>query len=241
MAASDDGPNAPVDEFFALLAFFERHGLATGRPPTVPPVVGVHHEYRFYVMETIEAPNMRELLKRGASERAGALAAEWLHVTKDLAPNLGPAIGGRALVPLIGEWGTEANAPPGLADALARKAPECARPTLRHGRFSAYHVFDLGAGPAVLDWDTFGHGPIELDAANFLTRLERVSGRRDEAATAARQFRTDIAPLVDDATLAWHEAALHVRGAAVLVRRRSENWEARARDLLGRAADLIKS
>jgi hypothetical protein len=243
-----EAPKAAPGVLFDLLEELDRAGLATGRAPTVPPLVGIDRELCCYAMGRIAAPRLRDLLRGGDGDRPATLAAEWLHHTKDLTVSFGPPLGGVDLAVFLDEWATETARGDGAlarlaracADALQAAPPTPRSRTLRHGRFSPYHVYDVGDGPAVVDWDTFGRGPLELDAAGYLARLARVSGSPDTAATAAERFRRAIEPIVNDATLAWYEAALLLRGAMQLTRRRPARWHERATELLGRAGWLAE-
>jgi len=53
-------------------------GLAAGRGPTVPRLMGVDTDAALLVTEMYAAPTTTTLIERGESERAGRLAAQWL-------------------------------------------------------------------------------------------------------------------------------------------------------------------
>src|SRR2546429_450224 len=53
-------------------------GLASGRGPTVPRIIGLDTEAALIVTEMYAAAPASELVKRGDADRAGRLAAQWL-------------------------------------------------------------------------------------------------------------------------------------------------------------------
>src|SRR2546429_4153436 len=53
-------------------------GLASGRGPTVPRLIGVDTDAALLVTEMYAAPPITELIERGECDRAGRLAAQWL-------------------------------------------------------------------------------------------------------------------------------------------------------------------
>ena len=87
-------------------------------------------------------------------------------------------------------------------------------------------------------WDSFGQGPLELDAGMFLAtigRLRLVHPRlAGEVAQAERSFLAGIAGLVDERALAWHRAAALLRRARMQMRRQGD-WQTGARSLLAEA------
>jgi aminoglycoside phosphotransferase (APT) family kinase protein len=135
--------------------------------------------------------------------------------------NASPRLGARAMA---------------LAAAMAEHPPEDGEPVLVHGSYSAAHVIDMGGGAGVIDWDGFGHGPRELDAATFLAAVARMAaGRREvarRAAAAAAVFRGAIAADVDPCALAWYEAGARIRSARHVCVHRPPGWADRAASLL---------
>ncbi len=147
-------------------------GLASGRGPTVPRLIGLDTEAALIVTEMYAAAPASELVKRGDADRAGRLAAQWLraaikpgvalgdpydppHVLEDVQRYV------RTIARAAGELGGRAGA---VRDQLAANMPPPGCTDLRHGGFYLSHVFDLVDGPGVIDWDTFRQGPVEVDA-----------------------------------------------------------------------------
>jgi aminoglycoside phosphotransferase (APT) family kinase protein len=141
--------------------------------------------------------------------------------------------------------GTAATA---LGEMLARTQPKEGAPRLVHGSLYVRHVLDLGDGAGLIDWDCFGQGPPELDAAMFLATVSRIGLLQErqayEAAQAEQAFLDGTAGLLEPHALAWHRAAalLHLaeRGCKPTTRRPSD-WLVRARALLGEAARLAET
>jgi aminoglycoside phosphotransferase (APT) family kinase protein len=130
-----------------------------------------------------------------------------------------------------------------LVAALEAMIPPASRPVLVHGSYSHSHVFDLGTGPGVVDWDGFRQGAIELDAGRFLAGLSSLAaGRRrlrDEAGRAGTAFATEVAPLVDPGLLTWYRAAALLRLAYYASVRRPGRWESRAGELMAEGRALL--
>ena len=106
------------------------------------------------------------------------------------------------------------------ANILERTQPKEGTPHLVHGTLYARHIFDMGDGPGVIDWQQFGRGPLEVDAGMFLATISRTALRHKEDAEEARrateEFLEGIRDLVDPKSLEWYWAAsllrLSVRG-----------------------------
>src|ERR1700704_3779102 len=64
-------------------------GLASGRGPTVPRLMGVSSDAALLVTEMYAAPTTPTLIERGESERAGRLAAQWLRAAATPGVTLG--------------------------------------------------------------------------------------------------------------------------------------------------------
>ena len=64
-------------------------GLASGRGPTVPRLMGVDTDAALLVTEMYAAPTTTTLIERGESERAGRLAAQWLRAAATPGVTLG--------------------------------------------------------------------------------------------------------------------------------------------------------
>src|SRR6266545_2044856 len=198
-------------------------GLVDNSGVRVPPLVAWERELRVLVTGWLEGRPANRLIKEGQGERAGELCARWLQRAASLPVKIGQPLGSGRILYRAGEWVARLRgADPGLgkaASALARvlasTQPTSHTPHLVHGTFYARHVLDLGDGPGVIDWQRFGHGPLELDAGMFLSTVWR-SGRRNEevaaqAARAEQAFLAGTRGLLDDRALAWYRAAALLR------------------------------
>src|SRR5205823_1377061 len=159
-------------------------GLASGRGPTVPRLVGLDTDAALIVTEMYAAVPATELVERGDADRAGRLAAQWLraaikpgvalgdpydppHVLEDVQRYV------RTIGRAAGELGGRAGA---VRDQLAADIPPPGCTDLRHGGFYLSHVFDLVDGPGVIDWDTFRQGPVEVDAGMLCAAARTSAG-----------------------------------------------------------------
>src|SRR5439155_24417039 len=90
----------------------------------------------------------------------------------------------------------------------------------------------------------FGQGPLELDAAMFLATVTRTglldAAAARAAASAAAVFLAGTRPFLDGDALVWYRVAALLRLARRQLKRRKDDWRARARVLLGEAARLLK-
>jgi Ser/Thr protein kinase RdoA (MazF antagonist) len=240
-----------IAEQVELSRALERHGLATGAPPTAPRLVAADEDLRILVFEHLAGPRSTALLGRGG--RAGRLAADWLRRQWAAPIGLGEPYGPeqflarveRNTVPIavaspeLGERAAE------LVALLTADPPAAREPVLVHGSFSAAHVIDLGDGAGVIDWDGFAQGPRELDAAAFLATAARMAaGRRTiahEAAAAVAAFRGAIAADVDPRALTWYETGARIRNARHVCMHRPPDWAARAATLLTPAPAPVPS
>ncbi|TLZ64001.1 MAG: hypothetical protein E6K20_00805, partial [Gammaproteobacteria bacterium] len=147
-------------------------GLASGRGPTVPRLIGVDTDAALLVTEMYAASPITALVEQGECDRAGRLAAQWLRAAATPGLTLGhPYDPPHALEEIhryvctiesaAGELGGRAGA---VWERLAADIPPPGYSDLRHGSFYLSHVFDLGDGPGVIDWDSFRQGPVEVDA-----------------------------------------------------------------------------
>jgi aminoglycoside phosphotransferase (APT) family kinase protein len=236
-----------------LLQALERQGLASGTAPTVAPLVGYDHELAFVVQAWLDGPSAQELLVGGAAPRAGALGAAWLRAVWASGVVVGPPRAAHDVLDDVRPRATAlGEADPGLGslaaavvDSLERTAPQRARRiVLQHGTFRTDQVVDLGDGPGVLDWDSFGRGAPEHDAGTFLAWLSysgtarKRASAEDEAAAAARSFLADLDGLDGDA-LAWYRAAALLKFARHSARRYKPRRLRRAEALLQEARSLL--
>src|SRR5438105_451013 len=115
-------------------------GLASGRGPTVPRLIGLDTDAALIVTEMYAAAPATELVKRGDADRAGRLAAQWLraaikpgvalgdpydppHVLEDVQRYV------RTIARAAGELGGRAGA---VRDQLAANMPPPGCTDLRH-------------------------------------------------------------------------------------------------------------
>lgn len=222
---SDSGPlavkayrNSP-QKIIAALNALESAGFAAEKGPSASRLVGCDRTLRFIVTSWFQAPNAKELVFANRGVRAGELAAHWLRATHECAIETGVAYAPadvirhahtRAakvsllqpeLAPLLDEW----------VARLGSWLPDPGRSSLRHGSFSLRHIFDLGDGPGLIDWDSIKYGPAEIDAGTFLGKLSRGARKHPrlaaEAELAAESFGRGVGTIVDQKTLHWYEAA----------------------------------
>ena len=236
-----------------LMRGLERVGLASGRAPTIPPLLDVRVDLNLLVTAWLDGPAGPDLLAQGRGHRAGDVAAAWLHAAADVDLELGEVLDPPSVLRDATRWvGYLARADEGLgraaADALhvlASDPPTPGSMGTRHASFSPSHVFDLGDGPGVIDWDSFARGPLELEAGMFLASLSRlVGGRRRlgaEATEAARAFRSGTSDMVQPETLEWYRSAMLVKLAKYLSHRRPRRWRDRAAGLLAEAREVLGS
>jgi aminoglycoside phosphotransferase (APT) family kinase protein len=237
-----------------LLEALERHGLASGSAPTVPPLVGYDRELAFIVQRWLAGRSAHELLADGGAVRAGELGAAWLRAVWAAGVVAGPRRGAadvlddvRSRAAALGdveELGPLASA---VMNLLEQAAPQRAsRIVLQHGTFRTDQVIDLGDGPGVIDWDSFACGAPEHDAGTFLAWLSHAGTERkrpsaaDEAAAAARAFMSDLEGLDGDA-LAWYRAAALLKFARHAARGQTPRRLRRAEALLREARSLLSA
>src|SRR5207237_979636 len=156
--------------------------------------------------------------KRGAADRAGRLAAQWLRAAIKPGAALGDPYDAphvledvqryvRTIARAAGELGGRAGA---VRDQLAANMPPPGCTDLRHGGFYLSHVFDLVDGPGVIDWDTFRQGPAEVDAGMLCAaaRWEMYQPEYERATQRAiGVFLDEVDDLVDPARLRWYRTA----------------------------------
>ncbi len=223
--AEDPAPEA------ALYKALGAAGLAGPSGARAPQLLAWERDLRALVLAWLEGPAANELVKEGHGARAGELAARWLWRAASLAVKLGPSCGagyalyaaGRSVAELTAAEPALGAAARTVAGSLAQTQPKDNGRHLVHGTFYARHVLDMGDGPGVVDWQRFGQGPIELDAAMFLATLSRLGLRHEphaaEAARAEEAFLSETAGLFDAHTLAWHRGAALLHLAARLLKR----------------------
>jgi Phosphotransferase enzyme family len=246
LKAFPEDPVALVETVRAL----ERVGLASGRGPSVPPLLAHDPELALTVSPLWTGVSMRHLIRAGDGARAGALAATWLRAAAAAPVRPGPAYGPQTVLAKADAWPTVlATVDPELGERavdviadLRAAPPEPGPPVLLHGSFGPRHVLALPDGPGVIDVDNLGHGPIEIDAGMMLAALERLGHARPHMRpsvdAAVSRLREDIAGLVDEDAVRWYRAGQLVRHARRAVAERTGAWEACARALLDDAGTV---
>src|SRR2546427_1084416 len=240
-----------VSELAELMNRFAAAGLASGRPATPPPLIAVEPVLTVIVTAFLDERPCRDLIAAGLGPRAGELAAAWLNAVADTAIEAGPRYGPADLVREAKEWVVRLSRSDNelgsrgadLIGMLSVRLPPNRKGGLRHGSFSASHVFDLGGGPGVVDWDGFRQGPAEFDAGRFLAGLSSLAaGRRHlagEAERTARSFMSELGAIVDEESLAWWRAASLLRLAYYASVRRPRRWPERSARLLDEAETRV--
>ena len=198
-------------------------GLAGDTGVRVPPLLAWERDLRLLVLGWLKGPTAEQLFMGGQGARAGELAARWFERAANLRVNLGRPLGAARMMLKAGKWvGRLGAADPELGTAaqdlletLARTQPQEGACYLVHGTLYARHIFDLGDGPGVIDWQRFGQGPLELDAGMFLATITRLALRHErlagEGARAEKAFRAWTRRVLDEHALVWHRAAALLR------------------------------
>ncbi len=236
-----------------LMLRFREAGLATGHAPTVPAMLSFDPRARVMVTVFLDQEPCRDLIASARGDRAGRLAAAWIRAIAGSGIDAGRAYGVPELVQDAAGWAdrlgraspTLGRTAETLLGLLATVAVEGSPPRLVHGSYSHSHVFDLGTGPGVVDWDGFRQGPPELDAGRFLAGLSSLaSGRRrlrDDAVLAGRTFTREIEDMVEGPALVWHRTAALLRLAYYASVRRPRRWESRAEELMAEGRSLLEA
>jgi phosphotransferase family enzyme len=215
-------------------------GLASGSPPTAAPLLGFDRSLRFLVFQWLGGPRAGEIISQGGGRRGGEVGAAWLQIVPSIDIALGEVWGQKRMDREIRRWAAKIEV---ISPSLGRQAYELAarlaatypapeRYVLSHGSFSHSHVFDMGAGPGLVDWDSFCRAPIELDAGRFLANLTRLVLAAEpvwwpEAAEASREFRSGIAEVTDPRAVEWYRAAKQLKISMHLATRRRTGWQER--------------
>ena len=216
----------------------------------VPRLVSWDPELRVLATEWLEGPTLSSGIENGQGRRAGELAAMWLWRAPELPVGFGPHLGDESVLAKAGKWTEGLGAADGalgaVASAVARRLADTQPPArsahLLHGSLYDRHVLDMGDGPGLIDWDCFGQGPAELDAAVFLSGVWRRGlrpRRQSESVRAIETFLACARGLLDERALAWHEAATLLRLAHKKTRRPDRDALAVAHRLLIEAARLV--
>jgi len=220
----------------------------------VPRLLAWDRRLRLLALGWLHGPTLNQLIKEGQGERAGELASRWFRRAASLSVILGPTYGPASVLDRAPTWvGKLAETDAVLGDEAAKLLRELARtlpppgsPGLVHGTLYARHIIDTGGGPGLIDWDGFGHGPLEFDAGVFLATVWRIrlteSGVERAVAHAEQAFLAGTAGRLDPRALAWYRAGALLNIARRLETRAKRNWKARALALLleaGRSAITV--
>jgi hypothetical protein len=239
--ARDPGPVVDV------LRRLAKRGLASGVPPTVAPLVAWDATLRLVVTKWFGTPSAGELVASARGARAGELAAAWLRRTVGLREHADYVFStetalrhARSRARIIGRLDAQLGAKAqSVVAELAHRAPAGRPMALSHGSLYAAHVFDLGTGPGVIDWDRFRLAAPELDAGMFEATLIVLSldpRHADEARTAIDAFQRGIEELVDAHALSWHKAAALLSLVRRIAGRQEGDWRRVGGTLLAEAA-----
>lgn len=195
----------------------------------VPRLLGWDRELRVLAIEWLEGPTLSQGIREGQGRRAGELAAKWLGCAAALPARFGCRLGAAGLLSKAYKWSASlAAADRGLgatasavASRLAARPPGEGVPRLVHGSLYERHVLDMGDGPGLIDWDCFGQGPAELDAAVFLSGVWRTGlrpARQRPSAETIAAFLECTRGLLDEGALVWHRAVTLLRLAHKKIR-----------------------
>jgi hypothetical protein len=231
-----------------VLRALGEHGLAGAHAPKTARLLAFDLGRRILVWERLGGATCLELISDGKGAAAGRLAAMWVKSTAEVPIELGhPYSPDRVLRKAARHVGVIEVADPELGrtaghclSLLRQRRLQVSRAGLRHGSFSVNHVLELEDGPATIDWDAFGQGPVELDVANFIMTLRRTAQVQtdlaDQASRAKAVFLDALSDLADPDCLAWYETAMLLKLAKYYCHRRPPNWRKAAADVVFRAA-----
>jgi Phosphotransferase enzyme family len=218
----------------------------------IPRLAGWDPELRVLAIEWLDAPTLSAAIKSGQGRRAGELAAAWILGARNLHVTFGPHLGAESMLAKAYKWadglGAADHALGVAASAVARhlvaSQPVEGATQLLHGSLYDRHLLDMGDGPGLIDWDCFGQGPAEVDAAVFLSVVRRGAlhrARAEASEDATDAFLACTAGVLDEHVLAWHQAVNLLRLAHKKTRRTEDNALATAQPLLDEAARLAAS
>ena len=206
-------PAAEVEVHQALSA-----ELAGDQAVRVPPLAAWEPRRRLAAFGWLEGRSVDDLIDGGRGPRAGSVAAGWLRRSASLRVRLGDPMGVTRLMRKVRKWLVAIGlAGAALADpaemleyALERAKPKGQPHRLVNGSIHSHDMLDLGAATGLVDWRSFGLGPLELDAGLFLAAVHDLGltggAAALEVAQATQAFMNGTADLLDPRSLAWHEA-----------------------------------
>jgi hypothetical protein len=219
----------------------------------IPRLAGWDPELCLMAIEWLEGPTLSSVIKSGQGRRAGELAAAWILGARDLHVTLGPHLGAESMLARAYKWADGLGAADhelGVAASAVARRLVASQPVegpnqLLHGSLYDRHLLDMGDGrPGLIDWDCFGQGPAEVDAAVFLSVVTRGAlhrSRQEASAETTVAFLACTAGVLDEHVLAWHQAVNLLRLAHKKTRRTEDNALATAQPLLDEAARLAAS
>ena len=245
------GPEVRLYEELAARGLAAPVGASAGQAVRVPALLAWNDSLSVMATGWLDGPSLNELVKAGRGQRAGELAACWFRRVASLSWTDGESYGPEHLLRKAPGWAATLAARDAVlgsqacdvARALGGTAPPAVIPHLVHGTLYARHIVDLGDGPGLIDWDAFGHGPLEFDAGTWLATVYRIQlsnpGTSGSVARAERAFRAGTIGVLDGCALSWYRAAALLTVAHRLEIRAKGNWKARALALLTEAARLV--
>lgn len=218
----------------------------------VPRLLGWDPDLRVFALEWLEGPSLASLIRNGQGRRAGELAAAWIREAGGQSVHFGDHLGAESLLAKAYKWTDRlgaADGAMGIAASIVAKRLVATQPVdgatrLVHGSLYDRHILDRDDGPGLIDWDCFGQGPAELDAAVFLSAVWRsgLHPDRHDAATETRSvFLECTAGLLNESALAWHEAVTMLRLAHKGIRRGAADALAAVPPLLAQAARFAEA
>jgi hypothetical protein len=237
----------------AVLRELEEHGVAGGHAPKTARLLAFDLSRRILVWERLRGATCFELISDGSGAAAGRLAAMWIKSIQQVPIELGRPYspdrvlrkGARYVRVIEAADARIARAAAHCLRVLSLRCPRVSGTGLRHGSFSVHHVLELEGGPATIDWDAFGQGPVELDVANFLMTLRRTAQLQpdlvDQVSRAREIFLNTLSGMTNPFCQAWYESAMLLKLARYYCHRRPPNWREAAAEVVSisaRAADV---
>lgn len=215
----------------------------------VPRLLAWDPQLRVVALEWLDGPSLSSRIEDGQGRRAGELAAAWVRRAAELPVRFGSHHAVEGLLAKAYKWADGLGATDralGTAAAAVARRLVATRPVesgsqLVHGSLYDRHILDLGDGPGLIDWDCFGQGAPELDAAVFLAGVWRRGLRpkwEDASAQTTEAFLACAKGLLNERALAWYQAVTLLRLAHKKLRRLEDDAVAAAQPLLAEAARL---
>ena len=247
LCAGDAEPEACLYRELSARGLAPPPDAECGSGARVPRLLAWDRKLHLLALGWLDGPTVNQLIKEGHGEHAGELASRWFRRAASLSMLHGHSYGPGSVLRRAPTWvgrlaeadamlGAEASA---LLQELVRTLPPAGSPGLVHGTLYGRHIIDTGEGPGLIDWDGFGHGPLEFDAGVFLATVWRIrlTGSDMECAVtrAEQAFLAGTVGCLDPRALAWYRSAALLNIAHRLETRSKRNWKARALTLLQEA------